>query len=68
MKFISTIIFMSCIIYGAMGAKPTDQYKDAPVIRSAKPTDQYKDAPVIRSAKPTDQYKDSPVLRRVNRI
>ena len=47
----------------AYSAKPTDQYKDNPVLRGAKPTDQYKDSPVIRSAKPTDQYKDNPVVR-----
>ena len=61
MNFTKSLTFMFCLISIALGAKPTDQYKDAnSVIRSAKPTDQYKDqSTYIRGAKPTDQYKDS---------
>lgn len=29
--------------------KPTDMYKDTPVIRGAKPTDMYKDTNVTKS-------------------
>jgi len=32
-------------------------------LRMAKPTDQYKETPVVRSAKPTDQYKETPVVK-----
>ena len=35
-------------LYTLRGAKPSNQYKDTPVIRAAKPSDQYKDTPVIR--------------------
>ena len=63
MKLFNMITFLFCLINGANGAKPTDQYKDVPVIRNAKPTDIYKDVPVIRNAKPTDIYKDTPLIR-----
>ena len=42
-----------CLVLATSGnvhAKPLDQYKDAPTVRSAKPLDQYKDAPMVRSA------------------
>ena len=62
MKLVSLVTMTLCIVgiltpvsslYTLRGAKPTDQYKDKPVIRAAKPTDQYKDIQVIRSSKQT---------------
>ena len=40
------------------GSKPTDQYKDATVVRQTKLEDQYKYVPAVRQSKPVDQYKD----------
>ena len=56
------ILFSILTIFGS-SIKPTDMYKDTPVIRGAKPTDMYKDTPVIRGAKPTDMYKDTNVTK-----
>ena len=56
MNFTKSLTFMLCLIGVALGAKPTDQYKDPYVkptlIRGAlKPTDQYKDTSIVKFAK-----------------
>ena len=42
------ILFSILTIFGS-SMKPTDMYKDTPVIRGAKPTDMYKDTNVTKS-------------------
>jgi len=41
------ILFSILTIFGA-SMKPTDMYKDTPIIRGAKPTDMYKDTNVTK--------------------
>ena len=49
MKFKGLLFGLMTLINIARGIKPTDNYKEIPVVRSAKPTDNYKDLPAIRS-------------------
>ena len=49
MKFKGLVFGLMVLANVAAGAKPTDNYKETPVIRQAKPTDTYKDLPVVRS-------------------
>ena len=49
MKFKGLVFALMVLANIATGAKPTDNYKETPVIRRAKPTDTYKDVPVVRS-------------------
>ena len=64
MNLFSKVAIMITLITGVNGMKPTDNYKDTPILRGAKPTDNYKDTPILRGAKPTDNYKDVQIIRK----
>ena len=48
MNLFSKVAIMITLITGVNGMKPTDNYKDTPILRGAKPTDNYKDVQIIR--------------------
>ena len=48
MNLFSKVAIIITLITGVKGLKPTDNYKDTPIIRGAKPTDNYKDVQIIR--------------------